>query len=499
MRWITMTAMLAITVIATGRTVASEGQRLQGALGVMEPWLGTWQIEAEWSGGGTLWAQSEYRPLLDGAFLEGRVFVRDNGGELYQRYHTIMAWDAASGRVAVVSFNHDGSVAPSALEVDGSVVTSSWVMDATTIDERLEAGSDGDRLHWQVWATPAGGERSQIMDGTWRRVDAEPIELPTAELAPGVTALEPLLGGWETAGDPAQGEPPWSRVAYRSGLGGRFVEAASWTADSEGAWKQAEATVIAAGADPEHLTLTRFAADGSVTPGLLEVQRGDAGTELVIASDPAAGAAVRERLALAPPDAFRRQVWRRDSPDGEWRASADARWQRQGAAEGHRAAVDPARFVAAGDELRSLVKQATIPAPAAVVWAAWTDAEAWGRLWGAPSRGNFDLAVGGAYEWLFDGEIGGNGDQVLSWIPGRMLSFSWNAPPSQPHTRLARTWVVVELEPDGDGATQVRLTHLGFGDGPEWDQTYAYFDSAWERVLTLMAAKLGAPADSRGD
>ena len=38
--------------------------------------------------------------------------------------------------------------------------------------------------------------------------------------------------------------------------------------------------------------------------------------------------------------------------------------------------------------------------------------------------------------------------------------------------------------------TRVRLTHLGFGEGPGWDETYAYFDSAWSRVLDGMRSAL---------
>ena len=38
--------------------------------------------------------------------------------------------------------------------------------------------------------------------------------------------------------------------------------------------------------------------------------------------------------------------------------------------------------------------------------------------------------------------------------------------------------------------TRVRLKHLGFGQGRDWDITYAYFDNAWGRVLPLMKGSL---------
>ena len=64
-----------------------------------------------------------------------------------------------------------------------------------------------------------------------------------------------------------------------------------------------------------------------------------------------------------------------------------------------------------------------------------------------------------------------------------MISFSWNAPPTQPESRAKRTWVVVELEALGERSTRVRLTHLGFGQAKHWQETREYFSKAWDHVL----------------
>jgi hypothetical protein len=82
---------------------------------------------------------------------------------------------------------------------------------------------------------------------------------------------------------------------------------------------------------------------------------------------------------------------------------------------------------------------------------------------------------------------------VLSYIPGRLVSVTWNAPPGQA-TRERRTWVVVETEALTQNSTRIRLTQLGFGQGAAWDETYAYFDQAWGRVLPMMKAGLEAGA-----
>jgi uncharacterized protein YndB with AHSA1/START domain len=155
------------------------------------------------------------------------------------------------------------------------------------------------------------------------------------------------------------------------------------------------------------------------------------------------------------------------------------------------APIDPALFDARGADVRSFTKEVTINAPAAKVYALWTDSAAWQGLMGDPSRANFDLEIGGRYEWLFDGKIGSNGCQVLSYIPGRLVSFTWNAPPGQA-TRERHTWVVVETDETAPGTTRLRLTHLGFGQGPDWDTTFAYFDKAWGGVLPMMKQHLEA-------
>jgi uncharacterized protein YndB with AHSA1/START domain len=73
--------------------------------------------------------------------------------------------------------------------------------------------------------------------------------------------------------------------------------------------------------------------------------------------------------------------------------------------------------------------------------------------------------------------------RFLALQPKKMISFDWNAPPSLPEVRAQRTFVIVRFEPVDAQQTRVRLHHVGWGDGGEWDKTYAYFDRAWGNVL----------------
>jgi hypothetical protein len=75
-----------------------------------------------------------------------------------------------------------------------------------------------------------------------------------------------------------------------------------------------------------------------------------------------------------------------------------------------------------------------------------------------------------------------------------MISFTWNAPPQFARAREQRTVVVIELAPESEGHTRVRLTHHGFAalakstpkDAGEWREVRAYFAKAWPSVLEAL-------------
>ena len=139
---------------------------------------------------------------------------------------------------------------------------------------------------------------------------------------------------------------------------------------------------------------------------------------------------------------------------------------------------------------RMIQKEAAIPAPLREVWHAWTTQEGVCTFF-APDA-NVELCIGGQYEMLFDpdapaGSRGSEGCRVLSFLPDRMLSFDWNAPPQYPDVRRERTWVVVELAAGPLATTRVVLTHLGWKAGDDWEHVFHYFTRAWDTVLGRLA------------
>lgn len=146
----------------------------------------------------------------------------------------------------------------------------------------------------------------------------------------------------------------------------------------------------------------------------------------------------------------------------------------------------------------ALEYEAVVRAPIADVWKLWSTHDGLKRFFGEDNK--MELRVGGPFEVYFsmeapEGSRGSEGCKVLSYLPGRMISFEWNAPPRFASCRGKRTFVVVTLEPAGDGATRVRLRHDGFAEkltaepehAEEWNETRAYFAAAWPRVLTWLA------------
>ncbi len=145
-----------------------------------------------------------------------------------------------------------------------------------------------------------------------------------------------------------------------------------------------------------------------------------------------------------------------------------------------------------GPNARAVRKEVVVTAPLAEVWRSWTTSEGIKGFLGVNSK--IQLDIEGAFEIYFaddapEGQRGGETCKVLSYLPQRVLSFSWNAPPDFGHLRGKHTWVVVEFQELDGGKVKVRLTHLGWGQGDDWNKLYDYFDRAWGGLLSALEAR----------
>ena len=129
-----------------------------------------------------------------------------------------------------------------------------------------------------------------------------------------------------------------------------------------------------------------------------------------------------------------------------------------------------------------------VACPLKTTWWKWTTHEGLLTFFGRDN--NVELRPGGPYEIYFlmdnpPGKRGGEGNVVLSYLPEKMLSFSWNAPPEYPEIRnhAHKTWVVVHFTSVDEDTTEVVIDHLGWPAGEKWEEVYTYFDRAWTIVL----------------
>ena len=66
------------------------------------------------------------------------------------------------------------------------------------------------------------------------------------------------------------------------------------------------------------------------------------------------------------------------------------------------------------------------------------------------------------------------------------LGRGWNAPPTIPTIRKLRTLVYLDFAPADGNRTSLTLRNFGYGDGEEWAQNKAYFQSAWPAVMASL-------------
>jgi uncharacterized protein YndB with AHSA1/START domain len=135
---------------------------------------------------------------------------------------------------------------------------------------------------------------------------------------------------------------------------------------------------------------------------------------------------------------------------------------------------------------RAIVKTVTVKAPLEEAWKAWTTTEGVVSFFAPDAR--VEARPGGPFEVYFNpyakpGLKGADDMVVLAVQEKKMISFTWNSPPHLAEVRPQRTAVAVRFKPAGPGVTEVRLTHTGWGEGGQWDQSFDYFSGAWGRVL----------------
>jgi uncharacterized protein YndB with AHSA1/START domain len=149
----------------------------------------------------------------------------------------------------------------------------------------------------------------------------------------------------------------------------------------------------------------------------------------------------------------------------------------------------PTLFVSGSDSGRVIRYDFSVAAPVAEVWKAISTTDGLRTFFS--SGASIELVTFGHFVHHFteeapSGTASLTGNLVLAVQPERLLTLTWDAPPTYPSVRAQRTFFEIRLAPDGADKTRVTFTESGFGDGGEWDGTYEYFRGGW----TFVAAAL---------
>ena len=129
-------------------------------------------------------------------------------------------------------------------------------------------------------------------------------------------------------------------------------------------------------------------------------------------------------------------------------------------------------------------------APLHDVWIAFTT-KSGAETFFAP-KAHIELRLQGPYEIFFnpaDERQGTKGLKILSYAPERMLSMQWNAPPELQAAREAGMWVVIDFQSLTPTSTSVRISHLGWQEGPGWLEAYPHFVQGWHDLLNRLVRR----------
>ena len=143
---------------------------------LFEPFLGSWEINTNWTNGNKLWSRNKYTVGIGGNFVNAVTYAKDGDGEPYQRYFTVFSYDKQKQQFQSYGFTYDGTVTivdNKVSLVDGKTrIASQWDSGNGTIKQEVQMVSK-DRYSWKVWMKPAnstGEDWQPLMDGVWKRV-----------------------------------------------------------------------------------------------------------------------------------------------------------------------------------------------------------------------------------------------------------------------------------------------------------------------------------------
>lgn len=335
---------------------------------------------------------------------------------------------------------------------------------------------------------------------TLAQTEDQPAEQPAPAAEPTPIeafreAVSPFIGTWEIEATWAWGETLEARNVYAWDLSEGLVLAHTQAKDGDGPWYNRYLTVFAPGANASEIAIHTFVYDGTTDVGTMTVGESNGGNLLLSTSWTMGGTQIRQENELVDANTMAWRVWMRPNDQEPWAQVMDDQWERIMETKTELAAPD-----AASESDKTIIRTATINATPAEAWRAWTTSEGMTEWW--VEEADIELKIGGKFELYmlpdqpdFKGNRGSERCTILAYAPERMLSATWNAPPTFPDQRFRHTRITILFEPvDGGEKTKVTLIHGGWPkDGladksTKWPQVYQYFEAAWTFVIDRMTS-----------
>ena len=186
-------------------------------------------------------------------------------------------------------------------------------------------GGDWDRMR-AFFEKGNEWELQQLQKFLAKQADSK-TEVSASQLDSNLAPLERFLGGqWEVHGTWSNGEALHARTIYERGVGGKFVQAKSYSVGDDGTEYQRYETFYGWDTQDEALTFTTYTFNGSVTQGAITATDANKLAYEWTTGSPSASGTVAQTMEFLSPDEARWIVWL-ETEDGQQQL-IDATWKR---------------------------------------------------------------------------------------------------------------------------------------------------------------------------
>jgi hypothetical protein len=178
--------------------------------------------------------------------------------------------------------------------------------------------------------------------------DASPLLIPQDEETPRISSrsavaapeldenlspLLPYLGYWEVNSEWSSGDKLWARNEFSIGLGGKFVEARTYTKDEDGTAYCRYLTIYAWDKEQSKIVSHGFTYDGTTSLGLpLETSTSADGKPQLNSMwkpDPKSDAEIKQTITIIDDGSYSWKVWSRPDEDGKFEQIMDGVWKKK--------------------------------------------------------------------------------------------------------------------------------------------------------------------------